>query len=144
MIINKSMLVHGDSACVPTCDIPQGLTLSPTLFYCPDAAAGTLEAHLLLTLFHLCVCVCVYALLSVGLGVRWPAHSPPVQHPSSQVQEAVGPGEDPTHSVHRQPLHQGELWLPKDTGWRCPHSARRLRWGLCVIKAATKAFGAAP
>lgn len=73
------------------------------------------------------VCVCVMP--SVGPGIRWPAHPSPVQHSTGQVQEAAGAWEDPAHSVHRKPLHQGELRLPEDPCRRRPHRPRRLRWG---------------
>lgn len=67
---------------------------------------------------------------SVGPGVRWPAHPSSMQHPACQVQEALGPWEDPAHPLHRQPLHQGKLWLLEDARWRRPHSPRGLWWGL--------------
>lgn len=43
---------------------------------------------------------------------------------------AITPGarKNPAHPLHRQPLHQGELRLSQDSGWRRPHRERRLRW----------------
>lgn len=79
---------------------------------------------------NLSVCVC--AMISVGPGVRWPAHPPPMQHAASQVQKTVGAGEDPAHPLHREPLHQGELWLLENPRWGRPHCQRRLWWGLSV------------
>lgn len=73
---------------------------------------------------------CVYVTSTVGPGVRRPAHPSSMQHPACQVQEAVGPWEDPTHPLHRQSLHQGKLWLPEDACWRRPHSPGGLWWGM--------------
>lgn len=63
---------------------------------------------------------------SVGPGVGRSAHPPSVQHAAGQVQEAAGPGEDPAHPLHGEPLHQGELRLPEDPRRGRPHSPRRL------------------
>lgn len=123
---------HKRSRLHPTVWLPAGLHPSTSLTSSGRCGPSSPRSPCSLTLS--CVCVCVRAPLSVGLGVRWPAHPPPVQHAAGQVQEAAGPGEDPTHSVHGQPVHQGELWLPEDAGWRRAHSARRLWRGLCVVE----------
>lgn len=102
-------------------------------FHWSEVTPHSLTLSMLTEVGLTCFCLCVCAMPSVGPGVRWPAHPPPVQHSASQVQEAVGPGEDPAHPLHGQPLHQGELWLPEDSRWRRPHSPRRLRRGLRVF-----------
>lgn len=115
---------------IPTSGIPQGSILGPLSFSNVQMLHHTAWTLTHCSVSNLSVCVCV--MLSVGPSVRWPAHPPPVQHPASQVQEAVGPGEDPAHSLHGEPLHQGELWLPEDSRWRRPHSPRRFWRGLFV------------
>lgn len=52
-----------------------------------------------------------------------------MQQPPSQIQKTAGSRKDPTHPLHRKPLHQGHLWLPQDSGWGCSRCQRGLRWG---------------
>lgn len=117
------------SAAETMCSILQGSGLGPLpfFFFRVQMLQNTVWTPPGLTGWWL-TCLCVCAMLSVGLGVRWPAHPPSVQHSASQVQEAVGPGEDTAHPLYRKPLHQGELWLPEDPCWRRSHSPRRLWW----------------
>lgn len=39
-----------------------------------------------------------------------------------------GVRKNPEHSLHWEPLHQGELWLSQDSGWLHPYCKRRLQW----------------
>lgn len=47
--------------------------------------------------------------LKVGVGLRRSAHPTPLQQPAGEIQKAPGARENPAHSLHWKPLHQGEL-----------------------------------
>lgn len=40
----------------------------------------------------------------------------------------TGARQDPAHSVHRQPVHQGDIRLPQNACQWCAHCERRLWW----------------
>ncbi len=68
-----------------------------------------------------------------GPCVRWPPHSPPMQHLACQIQEVASAWQDSTHPLYRKPLYKGELWLPENTRWRRAHRQRRLRRGWILV-----------
>ncbi len=68
-----------------------------------------------------------------GPCVRWPPHSPPMQHLACQIQEVASAWQDSTHPLYGKPLYKGELWLPENTRWRRAHRQRRLRRGWILV-----------
>lgn len=68
-----------------------------------------------------------------GPCVRWPSHSPPMQHLACQIQEVASAWQDSAHPLHGKPLYKGELRLPENTRWRRAHCQRRLRWGWLLV-----------